>query len=142
MTFKFSSRSLKNLEDVHPDLVAVVTEALAISPVDFGIIEGVRTAKRQHDLFVKRDSQLDEPPQDGKPRGRHVTGHAVDFMAYVGGIGTWDVKYYPMIAGAMKIAATQLGIAIHWGGDNKDWKDSDHIELDRSAYPDAPELIA
>ena len=39
MPFKLSSRSLKALEGVHPDLVAVVKRAIQITPVDFVVIE-------------------------------------------------------------------------------------------------------
>lgn len=39
-TFKFSSRSEKNLQGVNPDLVKVTRRALEISEVDFGITEG------------------------------------------------------------------------------------------------------
>ncbi|MCP9270530.1 M15 family peptidase, partial [Xenorhabdus sp. XENO-1] len=45
--FKFSQRSENNLKGVHPDLVAVVRRALALSPVDFTVIEGLRTLERQ-----------------------------------------------------------------------------------------------
>ncbi len=37
-TFKFSSRSEKNLQGVNPDLVKVTRRALEISEVDFGAL--------------------------------------------------------------------------------------------------------
>lgn len=135
MTFKFSARSLKNLEDVHPDLVRVVTEALAISPVDYGIIEGVRTVERQKRLFDTGASHT--------MKSRHLHGFAVDFMCFIKGVGTWEEKYYGEVAGAMAIAAEKLGIPIVWGGSWTSFKDEDHIELDKNVYPDpGTELIA
>lgn len=140
--FIFSKRSRGNLIGVHADLVRVMELALTITPIDFGIINGVRTCVRQHELFQEGASQLDCPPPSGKLMGRHVTGHAVDFDAFVNNVLTWDEKFYIQIAAAIKVAALRINIPIHWGGDNPTWKDWDHIELDRIAYPDTPGLIA
>lgn len=61
--FKFSQRSEKNLAGVNPDLVKVVRRALEISPVDFGVTEGLRSTDRQRQLVA-----------DGKPHDvRHQT---------------------------------------------------------------------
>ena len=129
----FSQRSLGNLAGVHPDLVAVMTEALKVSPVDFGIIEGLRSRERQKEMVATGKSRT--------MNSRHLTGKAVDFMAYVDGKGTWEDKYYHSIAEAVKIAAAKLVVPITWGGDWTTLKDLDHIELDRHAYPDEP-LVA
>ncbi len=138
MTFYFSKRSLNNLIGVHADLVRVVNLALTMTPIDFGIINGVRTCLRQHELCSEGASQLDCPPPAGGLMGRHVTGHAVDFDAFVNGVETWDTHYYIQLGGIFKSAAMQLHIPIHWGGDNPHWKDWDHIELSRNVYPDQP----
>lgn len=134
MTFSFSKASLAHLVGVHPDLVKVMTAALAISPVDFGIIEGVRSLARQAELFTAKKSQT--------MNSRHLEGFAVDFMAYVDGVGTWEDKYYAEIAAAVKKAAFDLGVPIAWGGDWVTFKDMDHIELDHVAYPDKGKLVA
>ena len=132
MAFAFSKRSFDNLKDVHPDLIRVVTAAIAITPVDFGIIEGRRTLERQKELFATGKSQT--------MQSRHL-GFAVDFAAFVDGVISWETPLYAEIAGAMKRAAFNLGIPVHWGGDWVSFKDGDHLELDKIAYPDAP-LIA
>lgn len=136
MGFTFSQRSLDNLKGVHPDLVRVAHAALAITPVDFGIIEGLRSLERQTELFNA------VPKKSWTMNSRHLHGMAVDFDAFVGGVLTWEVKYYALIAAAMKRAALDLGVPVHWGGD---WAapqtDSDHLELDHVAYPDGA-LIA
>ena len=41
--FKLSSRSLEKLEGVNPLLVGTVKEAIKLSSVDFGVINGVRS---------------------------------------------------------------------------------------------------
>ena len=53
MSFQFGKRSIKRLEGVHPDLVKVCHRALEMSPIDFSIIEGMRTLKRQKALLAK-----------------------------------------------------------------------------------------
>lgn len=50
--FKFSQRSENNLKGVNPDLVKIVRRALQLSPVDFGITEGLRTVERQRQLVA------------------------------------------------------------------------------------------
>ena len=126
-TFKFSSRSEKNLQGVNPDLVKVTRRALEISEVDFGITEGLRSRYRQKQLVATGKSQT--------MNSRHITGHAVDLAALVDGRLRWDWPLYPRIAGAMKAAVAERGVALIWGGDWKSLKDGPHFELDRRAFP-------
>lgn len=131
MAFTFSKRSLINFKGVHPDLVRVSTTTLHITPVDFGIIEGLRSLERQTELFNS------VPKKSWTMNSRHLHGLAVDFMAYVGGVATWEEKYYLQIAASFKRAAMMENVHIIWGGDwHAPQTDSDHIELDRHFYPD------
>lgn len=125
--FRFSQRSENNLRGVNPDLVKVVRRALALSAVDFGVTEGLRTAERQRELVAQKKSQT--------KNSRHLTGHAVDVVAYIGGEISWDWGYYEQIAAAFKMAAHQLGIPIEWGGDWKTLKDGPHFQLPHKEYP-------
>lgn len=84
--FRFSQRSEKNLAGVKPQLVAVVRRALALSDVDFGITEGLRTKERQKQLVAEGKSQT--------MNSRHLTGDAVDVVAYVGSTISWDWPLY------------------------------------------------
>lgn len=127
MTYKFSQRSLDNLEPVHPDLQAVMHLALKYTPVDFVVIEGVRSVTRQKKLF--------EAGATRTMNSRHLTGHAVDLAAWVDGGIRWDWPLYDAIAVAVKKAAKELGVMIHWGGDWQSFKDGPHWELDRVVYP-------
>ena len=127
MTFKFSKRSLDRLEEVHPDLVNVVHRALTKTVVDFGVTEGIRTLVRQKALVAAGASMT--------MRSRHLTGHAVDLVAYVGPQVRWDWPLYTKIAEAMKAAAAELNIPLEWGGDWKSFKDGPHFQLPWKDYP-------
>ncbi|EFO7793056.1 M15 family metallopeptidase [Escherichia coli] len=62
---------------------------------------------------------------------RHLTGDAVDVVAYIGSQVSWEWPLYEKIAQAFKQAAAELGIAIEWGGDWKTLKDGPHFQLKR-----------
>lgn len=124
--FALSARSRERLIGVHPDLVRVVERAIAHSEIDFIVTEGLRSAARQAQLVKAGASQT--------LKSRHLTGHAVDLAALVGGQVRWDWPLYPKLAAAMKGAAAELQIPLVWGGD---WtfRDGPHFELDRHRYP-------
>lgn len=125
--FRFSKRSEGNLGGVNPALVKVVRRALEITTVDFGITEGRRSMARQRELLREGKSQT--------LRSRHLTGHAVDVVAYLGREISWDWKYYERIAEAFKRASAELNIPIEWGGDWKTLKDGPHFQLPHKDYP-------
>ena len=122
-----SRRSRDRLVGVHPDLVRVVEAAIARTPVDFMVTEGLRTPLRQAALVRAGASRT--------LNSRHLTGHAVDVCALVDGKVRWDWPLYPRIAGAFKAAAMALDVPIVWGGDWPRLRDGPHFELDRSRYP-------
>src|SRR5690606_32932327 len=90
MGYALSKRSLARLEGVHPRLVALVQEAIALSPVDFMVTEGLRTSQRQAALVRAGASRT--------LKSRHLTGHAVDVAALIDGQVRWDWPLYPRIA--------------------------------------------
>ncbi len=49
--FNFSQRSKDKMKGVHPDLIKVMEEAIRISPIDFAIVQGVRTQEEQNALY-------------------------------------------------------------------------------------------
>lgn len=107
MSFSFSDRSRSKLVGVHPDLVAVMERAIKVSPIDFGITEGLRTAARQKELVASGASKT--------MNSRHITGHAVDVAAYLGKELRWDFGLYMQIAEAVQEVAIQLNVPIVWG---------------------------
>jgi len=127
MAFKFSQRSMNNLEGVHEDLVRVVKRALEITEVDFMVLEGLRSVTRQAELVKSGASTT--------MNSRHLSGKAVDLVALVGGKVTWQPKIYDKIEKAMKQAAKELSVPIVWGGSWVSFKDLVHFEMDRKFYP-------
>lgn len=124
---KLGASSLLRLEGVHPDLVRVVHKAIEITGLDFIVTEGLRTRERQEQLVKSGASTT--------LNSRHLTGHAVDLAALVGGKVSWDWPLYFKLADVMKEAAKIEGVEITWGGDWKKFKDGPHFELSRIAYP-------
>ena len=84
MSFKLSSRSTANLDKVDSGLVAIVRMAILETKVDFGVICGLRTIEEQKVLVDKGVSQT----MDSK----HISGSAVDLMAYVGSRASWELN--------------------------------------------------
>lgn len=119
--FVLGKRSLQRLQGVNPDLVRVVKRAIEITPVDFTVIEGIRTLERQKQLVAAGASKT--------MRSRHLTGHAVDLAPIVGGEVRWDWPLFHVLAPAVKQAAAECGVAIEWGGDWTTFKDGPHWQL-------------
>ena len=124
--FVLGTISKNNLKGVHPDLAKVVERAISLTTVDFRVTEGLRSKQRQLELVNKGASKT--------LNSRHITGHAVDVVALIGGSVRWDWPLYDKIAKAFKQAAKELNIPIIWGGDWKNFKDGPHFELDRNVY--------
>lgn len=124
---RFSARSERNLAGVHGDLAKVMRLALWLSAIDFTVIEGLRTLKRQKQLVASGASQT--------MRSRHLTGHAVDIAPYVGGTIRWDWPLYDRLAVAVKQAAQEVGVPVEWGGDWRSFKDGPHWQLPWDRYP-------
>lgn len=124
--FKLGKKSLKRLEGLHPDLVAVVELAIKRTKVDFTVLEGMRTITRQYKLYDAGASRT--------LRSRHLTGHAVDLGAWVDGKVDWSWPLYDDIAKAMKESSLELDIGLEWGGDWKTFKDGPHFQLPWSVF--------
>ena len=124
---RFSRRSLDNLQGVHADLIVVMTTALVTSPMDFVVIEGLRTEARQRQLVSSGASRTMD--------SRHLTGHAVDVAVYVDGGIRWDWPLYERLSQHIKDAARHHGIGLEWGGDWTSFRDGPHYQLPRDKYP-------
>ena len=127
--FELSQRSLSRLAGVHPDLVEVVKLAIQRTPVDFTVVEGVRTVAQQREYVAKGASQTMNsyhlPQADG-------LGHAVDLAPLVGGAIPWNNwQAFADLAGVVKACATELGVPVEWGGDWKTFKDGPHFQIPR-----------
>ena len=107
MAFKFSTRSQEKLIGVDSELKEIVSLAITYTKIDFSVIEGLRTEKRQRALVESGASQT--------MKSKHLEGRAVDLMAYVDGRGCWELNVYDDIADAMKRAAIESNVAVRWG---------------------------
>lgn len=125
--FKLSNSSKDRLKGVDARLIEVIELALSISLVDFGIPSdgGLRTPKRQNELFKQGLSQLD----GYKKLSNHQTGRAFDVFAYVDGKASWDELHLTHVATAILAAASQLGVPLRWGGHWRNFKDLPHFEV-------------
>lgn len=126
--FRFSKRSLDNLKGVHPKMVKLMKTAITNAPIDFVITEGVRTQKRQWELFKAGKSKCDGI----KNKSNHQVkadgyGHAVDL--YPLPINYKNKEPYKILADHIKKVAKELNIKIQWGGDWKNFCDMPHYEL-------------
>ena len=122
MEHTFSEKSNTKLEGVDERLIRVATLALQLSPVDFGITEGVRTLERQKQLVKAGASRT--------LRSKHLEGKAIDVVAYLDGEVRWDWPLYEKIAKAFKQAADELGYKITWGGSWATFKDGPHFQIE------------
>ena len=107
MAFKLSSRSLKKLEGVDEGLVNVVSEAIKLTTVDFGVTYGLRTLEQQKELYEAGRSQT--------MKSKHLDGRAVDVVAYFGSDISWELNIYDDICDAFAEAARRVSIPIKWG---------------------------
>lgn len=136
---KFSQRSLNALNGVHPNLVKALKEAIKDTPIDFTIIEGVRTKARQQQLYAQgRDGNKGnivtyadgvirksnhQPKSDGY-------GHAIDFCPYVNGKLDWNNHAnFKVIADHIVATGKKLGVKITAGYYWQRPYDPPHIEL-------------
>ena len=119
MTYKLSTKSQERLMGVEPELKEVVYEAIKVTKIAFGVIEGLRTEEIQKHLVESGASQT--------MKSKHLEGRAVDLMAYIGGRGSWELNVYDEIADAMKEAAIKVDVAVRWGAawtvtDIREWE--------------------
>lgn len=127
--FQLSQRSLQRLEGVHPRLVAVVKLAIQRTPVDFTVVEGLRTAERQRELVAKGASQTLNSLHLRQADGY---GRAVDLAPLVGGAIPWDRwQAFADLADVVKSCAAEVGVPVEWGGDWRTLKDGPHFQLPR-----------
>ena len=107
MTFKLSDRSMGRLEGIEPELIGIVTRAIELTKIDFGVTCGLRSKEEQRKLVETGASQT--------MKSKHLEGRAVDVVAYIGSRITWELNVYDDIADAFKQAAEEMDVGIRWG---------------------------
>ena len=131
MAFTLSQRSLGRLDGVKNQLHSVVTTAISLTNCDFGVTCGLRNIQEQEELVARGASQT--------MNSKHLTGDAVDVVAYIGSRISWELNLYDEIADAFKEASIKEGVPIKWGGawsvpDLRDWHGT--AEEARESYID------
>lgn len=135
---KFSNKSLEALNGVHPNLVKVLKAAIINSPIDFTIVEGVRTQARQQSLYAQgrtakgsivtyadgiKNKSNHQPKADGY-------GHAIDFAPYINGKLDWNnIANFKVIADHIVKTGANMGIKVEAGYYWKRPVDPPHIQL-------------
>lgn len=107
MIYRLSGRSIDRLVGVDPRLSQVVHDAINVTKVDFGVTCGLRTEIEQRELVESGASKT--------MKSKHLTGHAVDLVAYINGRVSWELSLYDDIADAMRSSAFNVGVPIRWG---------------------------
>lgn len=133
--WKFGAKSKRELEGVHPDLVMCVQYALALSPVDFSVLDGLRTKSEQEQLVARGVSRT--------MRSRHLKstngwGHAVDLVPYINGKPRWEWPPIFEVAQAMQQAGQEYGVSLRWGGvwDRRLGRLSEDLQWESEQYAD------
>lgn len=114
MAFKFGNRSRQNRSRVHPDLVKICDEVLALNIFDFGIVSGYRGQDEQNKLFFEGRSQVEWPDS----KHNKDPSEAFDFVLYINGNANWDnTNSWYMAIGIFRAVAVVHNIPIRVGGD-------------------------
>ena len=136
--FRFSQRSIDSLKGVHPAISIVMGAAIQDSPVDFTIVEGVRTTQRQQQLFAQGRTTPGSivTNADGvRTLSNHQAkadglGYAIDLYPFVNGsVQVNDTANLRRVAAHILQKAQQLRINIEWGGNWTSIVDLPHFEL-------------
>lgn len=133
---KFSEASLRQLHTCHEDIQAALFVAIKICPMDFTILEGHRSLKRQRHLFRANKTQIDGVNKIGKHN--KCPSEAVDLAPYP--IDWEDLDRFRYLAGYILGCAQSRGIRMRWGGDwdndgsfkDQRFHDLGHFELHRN----------
>ena len=113
MSYVLGPKSLAELKGVHPRLVQCVRLAIDRSVVDFGVHDGLRTAKEQREYVRTGTSTTMNSMHLVQADGY---GHAVDLVPYINGKLRWEWEPIYRIAAAMCSAAKELRLPLRWGG--------------------------
>ena len=152
MSYQLSQKSLDRLKGVDERLAKVVKRAIELSPIDFMVLEGVRT-REQCMINYGKGRTIAQCVAKGVPAkyanpnaakvtwlnnpfaSKHVSGKAVDLVPYP--VDWNDLKKFDAIAKAMLQAAKELGVPVRWGADwdgdgkprERGESDSPHFEI-------------
>lgn len=128
--YNLSSRSLRNLDGVHPKLVACVKTAITLTEQDFTVVEGLRTLEKQREYYNRGASKTMKSKHLKQSDGY---GHAVDLYPFYNGSVQVNapLERFELIKVAMFQAAAQHNCSLTWGADwDGDGDTRDHSFID------------
>lgn len=147
--YVLSDASIEKMKGVHPKLIDLMKKAISNSPYDFKIVQGLRTAEYQNELYqqgrtrpgkivTKLDGYNKKSNHQAKADGY---GRAVDiavcghydqngnYVKCTTDAEMFDNKKLVEISRHVKAVAKEMGLDIVWGGDWKTLYDTPHYEL-------------
>lgn len=151
--FKFGHRSRSNLITCHIDLQVLAVESLAVSQVDFTIIEGARNKHRQQMLFDTGKSKVNPKRYSDRElitKGKHiVNGYrdkswAFDFIAAVPDEPklAFDIYHLMYLIGVFTSVGNMLydeGRITHKIRSGSNWDMDGQLKYDQNFF-DAPHI--
>lgn len=126
--YKFSAKSLSKLNNskVHPKIKILMQEAIKTSPIDFTIIETVRTIEQQKINVAKGVSKT--------MNSKHIPSsnksgycEAIDIAPYP--IDWKNIKRFDELGEHILKTAKKLNIKVRWGKTFTTLVDRPHFEL-------------
>lgn len=117
MAFEIGPKSRKELQGVHPDLVALVERAAQLSTIDFSVHDGLRTEAEHQENLRTGASKAKRSMHCIQPDGY---GHAVDLVPWINGKLQW--VWVPIYSIALAVRAATVDVLlpastkIIWGG--------------------------
>jgi len=125
----YGKRSKRRMKGIDPRLRKVLDELIKI--MDVTIIEGVRSAEKQQEYFIKGKSKIDGITK----KGQHQKGKAVDLAPYPIDWEDRDRMHY--MGGMLRGIGHMMGYKLRWGGDwdrdgetkDNNFDDLVHIEI-------------
>lgn len=136
--FKFGKTSKKRLATCHIDIQLIMTEAIKITNVDFGIAEGERSVEKQQQYFKEGKSKIDGIKKKGKHN--YTPSLAVDIYPYFNNGAKWDNEHLSYLSGIIHAVSEillndgKITHKVRWGGN---W-DMDGVILIDQSFDDRP----
>jgi peptidoglycan L-alanyl-D-glutamate endopeptidase CwlK len=121
----FGKHSRERLTTCHPDLQAVLHEAIKVT--DFTVLCGYRGEKEQNAAYARGSSKLRYPMSNHNVQ----PSHAVDCVPYPIKEETEDedIPRFHFLAGVILATAARMGVSLDWGGHWHSFPDMPHFEL-------------
>ena len=110
MTFRLGHGTRQNLRGCHPTILELAELVITRTTVDFCVIPGGGfRSKQQAENNAKRGT--------GVLTSRHLTGDAIDFVAFVDGKPSWELKHYGPLMECVYECADELNFLFVHGAD-------------------------